>query len=287
MNTRYRFKVALLVILGHGGHSWCAADDSAMQQLTLADLAAYREAVSGTATAADSRAGAPPVAVSFKDLWNRPELFRGHRVTVQGRIVRTFRQGSVGSFPALEEAWITSPSGDPFCIVFPRPPSNTGDENDVPTTVAAAGDRVQAHPAGRQQFGGATSIPAAGRTIRFAGTFLKMVRYAAGDGIRLAPLVVGSTPPVPLPAGSTAIPSATGDGVAAFRTISSGNGTGGGIGWRTWALGLALAAAAAGAIAWRQIRAPAWRDPTRHGNGGRLSPGPDLVLEFNEPGDER
>ena len=32
--------------------------------------------------------------------------------------------------------------------------------------------------------------------VRFTGTFLKMVRYAGGDGARLAPLIVGDRLPV-------------------------------------------------------------------------------------------
>ena len=40
----------------------------------------------------------------FKDLWNRPDVFRGRRVTVQGRVVRIFRQGPVGSFPAARRS---------------------------------------------------------------------------------------------------------------------------------------------------------------------------------------
>ena len=39
-------------------------------------------------------------------------------------------------------------------------------------------------------------MPELGRTVRFTGTFLKMVSYAGGDGARLAPLVVGDRLPV-------------------------------------------------------------------------------------------
>ena len=83
--------------------------------------------------------------MSFKDLWNRPDAFRGRRVTVEGRVQRIFRQGPVGSFPALAEIWIASPAGDPFCLVVPQ----------------------------------AAGVPKLGQTVRFTGTFLKMVRYAA------------------------------------------------------------------------------------------------------------
>ena len=38
-------------------------------------------------------------------------------------------------------------------------------------------------------------MPEPGRMVRFTGTFLKMVRYAGGDGARLAPLIVGDQPP--------------------------------------------------------------------------------------------
>ena len=100
----------------------CLDDDSqTSHQLTLADLAGYRAALSGKPTADSARASDPPVETKFKDLWNRPRCFRGRRVSVQGHVARVFRQGPVGSFPALAEVWITSPAGDPFCVVFPQP----------------------------------------------------------------------------------------------------------------------------------------------------------------------
>jgi len=78
--------------------------------------------------------------------------------------VRRFRQDAFGTFPPLAEAWAVSPSGDPFCLVFPDSASRAS--------------------------------PALGSPVRFVGTFLKRVRYQAGDGPRLAPLIVGGGPPV-------------------------------------------------------------------------------------------
>ncbi len=64
----------------------------------------------------------------FKDLWNHPDAFRGRRVTVQGRVERIFRQGPVGSFPALAEIWIARRRVTPFAWLFPRTgwPATTG-----------------------------------------------------------------------------------------------------------------------------------------------------------------
>jgi hypothetical protein len=137
------------------------ADDTA-NQLTLTDLAAYRVALSGKATADDARAADPPVSASFRDLWDKADALKGRRVEVHGRIERIFRQGPVGQFPALVQAWAFSPSGDPFCLVYPDPSLD----------------------------------PNLGTETRFTGTFLKVVEYPAADGPRLAPMIVGDRPPL-------------------------------------------------------------------------------------------
>ncbi len=128
--------------------------------LSLADLAAYRAALTD-----DRNARAHSVVpVTFRELWDHPETYRGRVVQVEGRVVRRFRQGPIGNFPALEEAWAVSPSGDPFCIVF---------------------------PASTQ---GSVLAP---NSVRFRGVFLRRIRYQGGDVPRLAPLIVGSRPPEP------------------------------------------------------------------------------------------
>jgi hypothetical protein len=114
-----------------------------------------------TALADSSRGPAP--RVRFHDLWTQPDRFRGGRVEVAGRIERRFRQPAVGEFPPLVETWITDWDGNPICLVFPA----------------------------------GTDAPAFGQPVRFAGTFLRLVRYRGGDGDRLAPLVVGPEPPQP------------------------------------------------------------------------------------------
>jgi hypothetical protein len=291
MNTSFCLKAALLgpVILGLESYSWCVAGDfETQQQLTLADLAGYRAALSGKATAEDARAGDPPARVVFKDLWNRPDLFRGRRVTVQGRIVRIFRQGSVGSFPPLAEGWIASPSGDPFCLVFPQPVPIDGDKQKRGTTLEAIDDHEQDTVADHEKDACATPIPELGRTIRFTGTYLKMVRYAAGDGARLAPLVVGDRPPMLVPAKAAGSRSSGESEAAVFRAIGGGSHAGASIEWRTWALGLTLAALVAGALARRQIRVPSRRSTVRHaGRRTTLSVTLDPPLEFIEPNDHQ
>ena len=108
---------------------------------------------------------------------------RGRRVIIEGRVERIFRQGPVGSFPALAEIWIASPAGDPSCLVVPQE-SGTG--------ISPVSDHDLEGLAAPQR------VPKLGQMVRFTGTFLKMIRYAARDGDRLAPLVVGDQPPVPV-----------------------------------------------------------------------------------------
>ncbi|WP_337175876.1 hypothetical protein [Paludisphaera sp.] len=145
--------VAALLILGVG-HS-PAQDDA---PLGLGDLAAEHAALSGRDDPG------PAVVASFRDLWERPDEYRGRRVRIVGRVVRTFRQDAVGGFPALVEAWIEQPPGDLLCVVFPAP----------------------AGPAAADAWKGAT--------VSFEGTFLRRVRYKA-EGDRLAPLIVGPDAP--------------------------------------------------------------------------------------------
>ncbi|MGP0067329.1 MAG: hypothetical protein ACLQGP_27510 [Isosphaeraceae bacterium] len=167
-------------------------DPARDDQLSLADLAGYRAALSGKATADDARPSDPPLRLGFRDLWDRTDAHRGRRVTVRGRVARIFRQGPVGSFPALVQVWIFSPAGDPFCLVFPRA-SDEATGRQQTTKAEAKGDREPDNrPGPTSQFG-------PGHTVRFTGTFLKMVRYAGGDGERLAPLIVGDRPPAPAP----------------------------------------------------------------------------------------
>ena len=108
--------------------------------------------------------------------------FEAGAVSVQGHVARIFRQGPVGSFPALAEVWITSPAGDPFCVVFPQPGPTAFD------------DPLERH----SDAGRGIAMPEIGQMVRFTGTFLKMVRYAGSDGPRLAPLIVGGQQPVPV-----------------------------------------------------------------------------------------
>ncbi len=144
-----RATVATLVLLA----ARAVADDGAV---SLADLDAYRSALA-------AEVDAPATPISFRDLWDHPEKYAGRPVRVEGKVARRFRQDRVGEFPALVEAWIVGPAGDPTCLVYPDEP-------------------------GRQ----AAEV---GAEVRFAGTFLRKIRYRGGDETRLAPLVVGPAPP--------------------------------------------------------------------------------------------
>jgi hypothetical protein len=142
------------------------ADDS---PFGLADLEAYRGALSAKPD------GSAPM-VGFKDLWDRPGDYVGRVVAIEGRLARLFRQPKLGEFPPLVEAWVVSPAGDPFCLVFPQP---------------------EGRPA-----------PEIGAAVRFSGTFLKRIKYQGGDVDRLAPLIVGPEAP------STSNPSTGIEGTA-------------------------------------------------------------------------
>lgn len=136
-----------------------AQSDSA---LTLADLAQYR-------TALIDRGDSKPVPASFSDLWNHPDSYRGRRVEVVGKVARTFRQGAIGTFPPLVESFAVTPSGNPFCLVYP---AEAGASSPSPNPTSAS--------------------------VRFVGTYLRTVTYQAGDGPRLVPLIVGPRPPEPI-----------------------------------------------------------------------------------------
>lgn len=223
-------------------------------QLSLADLAGYRKALSGKPTADDARESDPPTQVKFKDLWNRPDVFRGRRITIQGRVARIFRQGPVGSFPPLAEVWVTTPAGDPFCMVFPQPGSTDGDHPQTATGVQAlSGEKPlaleQEHPGTEPD----AAMPELGRMVRFTGTFLKMVSYAGGDGARLAPLVVGDRLPIAVAPKPAIGHSATGG--AAFDATGGESHAGMTPGLIYWAVGLAVLALGAVILARWHLRA--------------------------------
>ena len=94
--------------------------DKPDDRLGLADLPAEHAALAGKATIDGPEAHAPPQSVTFRELWNHPEAWRGRRVRVRGTIARVFRQGAIGSFPPLAEAWLSTPEGDLLCVVFPQ-----------------------------------------------------------------------------------------------------------------------------------------------------------------------
>jgi len=290
MNRGLRLKTALgvgavfAVTLGAWAHSRADELDT-KNKLTLADLAGYRAALSGKPTADSAKTTDPPRQVHFRDLWDQPDTFRGQRVIVQGRVERIFRQAAVGSFPPLAEVWITSPAGDPFCVVFPPKELTTGDDKRDGT------NRRDKTSRSLNRRDTSLSTPDVGTTVRFTGTFLKMVSYAASDGKRLAPLIVGERPPLYKPDSSE-----RGDATwlrenstEVLRTIggSNSNSRHDRGPWLpvSWAMALTLAAVAAGIITWQHLR-----PPVRHHRSVRQSqvlPGDDeQPLEFTSVHDD-
>ncbi len=250
-------------ILALGWFVWSFADDfEATHELTLADLTAYRAALSDKATASNGETSEPSQAVSFKQLWAQPDVYRGHHVTVQGRIQRIFRQGPVGSFPPLAEIWITSPAGDPFCLVVPQKYEEPLPRNDL----------------GQREHAQSAHLPKPGLTVRFTGTFLKLVRFAAGDGARLAPLIVGDQPPAPVAKTPLTKGGRSGPDDAHMPRSQ---------GAATWLLGLTLALCAAGMLVWRLLHTPSRQIDRRlrRGSNGVSLP-VDPPLEFVEPDNE-
>jgi len=197
--------------------------------LGLADLAAEHAAATGRDATTE-----PPRAVGFRTLWDRPDDWRGRRVIVRGRIARVFRQAAFGGFPPLVEAWIEEPPGNLFCAVF-KP---DGDDRTI----------------------------AAGASVAFTGTFLRRLRYAADDGDRLAPLIVGAEPPRV----EARAPSRPLD----FRPDAPAPA------WSdsTWGVGLFVGLATAAALlAWRTLSRPA---PIRR---GRRPTSADPEPQFLDP----
>ena len=127
--------------------------------------------------------------------------------------------------------------------------------------------------------------------VRFTGTFLKTVRYAAGDGDRLAPLIVGDRPPEPQPAGGVhgepVEPSTSaGEVLRAIGGVEREGRPGTARpAWAAgdWFLGLGLAAMAALVIAGQHLRGARLRH--RAARRPRLADGdrPDPPLHFVEP----
>ncbi len=183
--------------------------------LSLADLGPYRLALETPSTTP-----APARAVTFRDLWDHAATYQGERVQVVGRVVRRFRQGALGTFPPLTEIWAVNPAGDPFCLVFPT--SETADA-------------------------------APGSSVRFAGTYLRRLRYQGGDTARLAPLIVGHAPPtitIPAPL-KKALPS-----IDFSVGLSDGSWT-----RYEWGIALFLAALIGLMLARRHLRRPTRSQP--------------------------
>ena len=274
-------------VVALGACSQGRADDlDTTNKLNLADLAAYRAALRGQPTADNAQATDAPRQVHFRDLWDQPDTFRGRRVIVQGRVERIFRQAAVGSFPPLAEVWIASPAGDPFCVVFSPRETNAGDDQSAstnrPDKTARRLNRRDAPPA----------TPAVGKTVRFTGTFLKMVTYAAPDGKRLAPLIVGERPPLYEADNSERgeASSLRNSSAEVLRTIGGSNpqsrrdqGS-----WlpASWAVALTLAALAAGIITWQHLRPPA-RHRRSLRQGQVLARDDEPPLEFINSHDDR
>ena len=218
---------AALVLVGLAS---ARADDPAV---TIADLPAYRAAL---AARVDPASAAP---ATFRDLWERPDAFQGRPVLVEGRLARLFRQPAVGRFPALAEGWITSPRGEPTCVVFP-----TGD--------------------GR-------AVPATGEPVRFAGTFLRKVTYPGGDAARVAPLVVGPTPPVAAAGDSSG--STAGPALPIGRPVD-------------WVMGLVVGVAVLGALLRRHLDRPLAGPATPIGPAPLFRDGADDDRDPFDPGDD-
>ncbi len=245
-------------------------------RLGLADLPAEHAALAGKATIDGPEAHAPPQTVTFRDLWNHPETWRGRRVRVRGTIARVFRQGAVGSFPPLAEAWLSTPEGDLLCVVFPQE-----DRRGQKTLTESGPDRKgRNEPTPEPQ-----REPEPGRRVRFTGTFLKTIRYPAADLARLAPLIVGDRPP------TMTMETAAGGEPSTAEALRPSDTRPRSEVWTpaAWVLSLAVGLAAAAVIAWQHVRgAPPSKRKRLLSRDQRQAPGEPLPrLEFldTEPDD--
>ena len=256
------FLIAFILFLGYGARA-IADDNEPVHQLSLADLAKYRAALAGKVIADDAKSSDTSARVSFRDLWNRPEVLRGRQVILEGKVQRIFRQGPVGSFPALAEIWIASPAGDPFCLVIPQ---------ESQTDISPAEDH------GVESRAKPERIPKLGQTVRFTGTFLKMIRYAAGDGDRLAPLIVGDQPPITV---REAAQTKRASSLTANHIVGPSTGSP-----ASWLVGLTLALLTVGLLARRHLRMPMRRSVATRLGRRTDAIGPDPLLEFIDPPDD-
>jgi hypothetical protein len=280
VKVAFMFALALFARLSPASGQTNNSDD----RLGLADLPAEHAALAGKATIDGPQAHAPPQSVTFRDLWNHPETWRGRRVRVQGTIARIFRQGAVGSFPPLAEAWLSTPEGDLLCVVFPQE-DHRGQKTQTQThTNANTGpaQKTRDEPAPARQL-----EPEPGRRVTFTGTFLKTIRYPAADLARLAPLIVGDRPPTmtmetavggkPSPAEALRPSDTRPRSEVEVWTPAA------------WVLSLALGLAAAAVLAWQHIRgAPPSKGKRLLTRGQRHAPATPLPpLEFldTEPDD--
>jgi hypothetical protein len=131
--------------------------------------------------------------------------------------------------------------------------------------------------------------------VRFTGTFLKTVRYAAGDGERLAPLIVGDRPPDPQPATEARgeSPASRSETGKILRAIGGGGRDGRPAADRrtwtigSWALGLTLAAMTALVIAGQHLRGARLRHRVAAQRRLNDRDTPDLPLHFvDSPADD-
>ena len=122
--------------------------------------------------------------VFYTHLWERPELYRGVPVHLEGTAKVLPHEVNPGFTPRakLFEAWFVTPENRPFPYVVMF--------EDAPAGLPVGHDLNQ--------------------RVTFDGYFLKLLRYQAGDADRAAPLLVGRlrrlaadgtpAPPVPRPA---------------------------------------------------------------------------------------
>jgi hypothetical protein len=244
--------------------SLSGADHGSQGPLSLADLSGYSSALAGKPVIGEDESNIPPTRVRFRDICNRPDMFLGRCVIVEGRVERIFRQGPLGTFPALAEVWLISRTGDPFCTVFPQ-------HEPVSRSVSNPGTITPPfRPLSIEDPRRAISVPEVGKTVRFTGSFLKMVAYKAADGNRLAPLIVGNRLPVAmLISGSPARMRCPPFGAASCFDVVGGRCSSARLeAWvwspTSWVLGLALGGVTAGLIAWKHLYQPSGAGRARY-----------------------
>ena len=141
--------------------------------IQLRESAAYGELLRrARETPADKLAASSRRDILYTHLWERPKLYRGVPVHIEGtakRILTYEVNPELAPKGRLFEAWVYSDENRafPYVLIFEEPPADL--------------------PLGHDLF----------HRVTFDGYFMKLLSYQAGDNLRAAPLLIGRLRSIP------------------------------------------------------------------------------------------